>query len=327
MPVRGSAGASPSIAFSAWEQQGRKVWLTRDEGCGEGSGSRGEEGGEQEEQWHPERGEKRQQWLERVRAEQTGLRVDELEKQVAAMAPHQGEGICRELLGYLWTREQLRSRVERLVGKLSQGGEGPPVQLHINAEPLGAVLASWEQNGRRLWLTSRCVDDSSSSKQQSQSGGGGSSKQGKTRPSERRASKAGKWEQAGLSYLRTETYSCGGQTHTVKEYRHDKTGLEFVLIPGGSFAMGSNDGDSDEKPVHEVRLSSFLLSKTAVTQAVWQRIRSNGVRHRSNGANLDIDFRQKSNCKVRTALEVNLPSCYRLAVKMAAWFDNKKDVS
>ena len=75
-----------------------------------------------------------------------------------------------------------------------------------------------------------------------------------------------------FTYLRTGTYSCGGQWHTVKEYRHDKTGLEFVLIPGGSFAMGSNDGESDEKPVHEVRLSSFLLSKTEVTQAVWQRI-------------------------------------------------------
>ena len=91
------------------------------------------------------------------------------------------------------------------------------------------------------------------------------------REAERREREARKWRQAGFTYLRTGTYSCGGQRHTVKEYRHDKTGLEFVLIPGGSFAMGSNDYNS-EKPVHEVRLSSFLLSKTEVTQAVWQRI-------------------------------------------------------
>ncbi len=28
------------------------------------------------------------------------------------------------------------------------------------------------------------------------------------------------------------------------------TGIEWVRIEGGSFDMGSNDGDSDEKPVH-----------------------------------------------------------------------------
>jgi formylglycine-generating enzyme required for sulfatase activity len=39
----------------------------------------------------------------------------------------------------------------------------------------------------------------------------------------------------------------------------------MVLIPGGSFQMGSNDGESDEKPVHEVRISSFYLSKYEVT--------------------------------------------------------------
>jgi serine/threonine protein kinase len=29
---------------------------------------------------------------------------------------------------------------------------------------------------------------------------------------------------SGFTYLREATYSCGGQTHTVREYRHDKTG-------------------------------------------------------------------------------------------------------
>jgi formylglycine-generating enzyme required for sulfatase activity len=42
-------------------------------------------------------------------------------------------------------------------------------------------------------------------------------------------------------------------------------GPEFVLIPGGTFQMGSNDGDSDEKPVHTVSLKSFALGKYEVT--------------------------------------------------------------
>jgi formylglycine-generating enzyme required for sulfatase activity len=41
--------------------------------------------------------------------------------------------------------------------------------------------------------------------------------------------------------------------------------LEMIKIPSGSFKMGSNDGDKDEKPVHHVRVKSFYMSKTEVT--------------------------------------------------------------
>ena len=50
-------------------------------------------------------------------------------------------------------------------------------------------------------------------------------------------------------------------------------GMEFVLIPAGTFQMGSNDSSDDEKPVHTVRLSrSFYLGKYAVTQARWEAV-------------------------------------------------------
>ncbi|HRR74304.1 MAG TPA: SUMF1/EgtB/PvdO family nonheme iron enzyme [Myxococcota bacterium] len=39
----------------------------------------------------------------------------------------------------------------------------------------------------------------------------------------------------------------------------------WCLIPGGSFNMGSNDGDDDERPVHSVTVRTFEMSKTAVT--------------------------------------------------------------
>ncbi|OQC41025.1 MAG: Serine/threonine-protein kinase pkn1 [Deltaproteobacteria bacterium ADurb.Bin058] len=45
----------------------------------------------------------------------------------------------------------------------------------------------------------------------------------------------------------------------------DTAGIEWVRIPGGSFNMGSNDGDIDEKPVHRVTVPTFEMSKTAVT--------------------------------------------------------------
>jgi formylglycine-generating enzyme required for sulfatase activity len=52
-------------------------------------------------------------------------------------------------------------------------------------------------------------------------------------------------------------------------------GMEFVLIPAGTFQMGSNDGDH-EKPAHTVRLSrSFYLGKYEVTQAQWEAVMGN----------------------------------------------------
>jgi sulfatase modifying factor 1 len=59
------------------------------------------------------------------------------------------------------------------------------------------------------------------------------------------------------------------------EYRHDKTGIIFVLIPGGEFEMGSPESeaerDSDETQ-HTVTVDDFLLAKYEVTQAEWRRI-------------------------------------------------------
>ncbi|MCL2602531.1 MAG: SUMF1/EgtB/PvdO family nonheme iron enzyme, partial [Treponema sp.] len=45
---------------------------------------------------------------------------------------------------------------------------------------------------------------------------------------------------------------------------------DFVRIPGGSFQMGSDSGNADEKPVHKVTLSSFYMGRYTVTQAEYQ---------------------------------------------------------
>lgn len=46
-------------------------------------------------------------------------------------------------------------------------------------------------------------------------------------------------------------------------------GIEWIALPGGSFRMGSETGESDEKPVRTVALSAFYVSKTEVTVAQW----------------------------------------------------------
>ena len=42
---------------------------------------------------------------------------------------------------------------------------------------------------------------------------------------------------------------------------------EMILIEGGTFQMGSEDGDADEKPVHKVTVKDFYLGKYPVTVA------------------------------------------------------------
>ena len=41
----------------------------------------------------------------------------------------------------------------------------------------------------------------------------------------------------------------------------------FVFVKGGSFYMGSNQGQDDEKPIHKVIISDFYVSRTEVTNA------------------------------------------------------------
>ncbi|MBU1430360.1 formylglycine-generating enzyme family protein, partial [Myxococcota bacterium] len=45
----------------------------------------------------------------------------------------------------------------------------------------------------------------------------------------------------------------------------NKAGIAWISIKGGSFQMGSNKGDDDEKPVHTVRVRDFSIGKTEVT--------------------------------------------------------------
>ena len=37
--------------------------------------------------------------------------------------------------------------------------------------------------------------------------------------------------------------------------------LEMVLVQGGSFQMGSNEGNKDNRPAHEVQLDDFYIGK------------------------------------------------------------------
>ena len=50
---------------------------------------------------------------------------------------------------------------------------------------------------------------------------------------------------------------------------------EMVVIPAGSFQMGSNDGRDAEKPIHSITIKSFAMGKTEVTQGQWKLLMGN----------------------------------------------------
>lgn len=56
----------------------------------------------------------------------------------------------------------------------------------------------------------------------------------------------------------------------------NKLANSMVYVSGGTFMMGANPGDSDafgnEKPRHQVSLSSFYICKYEVTQALWRAV-------------------------------------------------------
>lgn len=75
----------------------------------------------------------------------------------------------------------------------------------------------------------------------------------------------------GLSQQASVSSSSVGRAPTGSKAGEKWTGPDggtYVWVPEGEFSMGSSNGDSDEKPVHNVRITKgFWLSKYEVTNA------------------------------------------------------------
>ncbi|OEU65121.1 MAG: hypothetical protein BA863_06660 [Desulfovibrio sp. S3730MH75] len=61
--------------------------------------------------------------------------------------------------------------------------------------------------------------------------------------------------------VRKQTSSTSNFGLNHKTYTDPVTGMEFLWVPAGCYQMGSNDGGSDEKPIHEVCVDDFWMGK------------------------------------------------------------------
>ena len=65
--------------------------------------------------------------------------------------------------------------------------------------------------------------------------------------------------------------------------------FQMVAVEGGTFYMGSNDGYTDQQPVHSVTLSSFNIGKYEVTQAQWKAVMGTNPSSRTNCDNCPVE--------------------------------------
>jgi len=74
-------------------------------------------------------------------------------------------------------------------------------------------------------------------------------------------------------------------TTSMPEVIKTKSGLEMVVIPGGWFEMGSNNGASDESPVHRIWVSSFWMDRYEVVQEQFKKFQLPDPSHFKNPKN------------------------------------------
>ncbi|MDR2394524.1 MAG: formylglycine-generating enzyme family protein [Treponema sp.] len=63
-----------------------------------------------------------------------------------------------------------------------------------------------------------------------------------------------------------------GQEPTQEVYTLKPVPEHLVWVEGGVFSMGNASGEEDEKPIHEVRIRSFIIGKTEVTQKEYEAL-------------------------------------------------------
>ncbi len=68
---------------------------------------------------------------------------------------------------------------------------------------------------------------------------------------------------------------------------------DMISVQGGTFMMGAtaeqgSDADYNEKPVHQVTLSSYYIGRTEVTQALWKAVMGSNPSH-FKGDNLPVE--------------------------------------
>ena len=96
--------------------------------------------------------------------------------------------------------------------------------------------------------------------------------------------------------------------------------FEMVHVEGGTFRMGATeeqgeDAYDDENPVHRVTLSSYLIGKHEVTQALWEEVMGSNPSYNKQGGDYPVEHVSWDDCQefigklnARTGMQFRLPT-------------------
>lgn len=86
-----------------------------------------------------------------------------------------------------------------------------------------------------------------------------------------------------------------------KTFTVNGVSFKMIAVEGGTFTMGAREGDSEanwnEKPAHEVMLSSYYIGETEVTQALWQAVMFTNPSYFSGDLNRPVERVSWDDCQ------------------------------
>ena len=89
---------------------------------------------------------------------------------------------------------------------------------------------------------------------------------------------------------------------------------DMITVEGGLFSMGSKDYENNERPVHEVKINTFSILKTEVTQAEYKAITGKNYSH-FKGDNRPVEEVSWYDAVVfcnKLSIKAGLKPCYKL---------------
>ncbi len=105
----------------------------------------------------------------------------------------------------------------------------------------------------------------------------------------------------------------------VETFTVNGVSFDMIKVEGGTYKMGSNDGEYDEKPVHDETVATFQIGKTEVTQELWQAVMGTNPSYFKGEANLPVENVSWTDCNTFiTKLNASTGKNFRLPTE-AEW--------
>ncbi len=93
-----------------------------------------------------------------------------------------------------------------------------------------------------------------------------------------------------FEYIQVEDAETSEMVKDVETFTVNGVSFDMIKVEGGTYKMGSNDGDSDEKPVHDETVATFYIGKTEVTQELWQAVIGTNPSSQKGETNLPVEM-------------------------------------